>query len=241
MTPTTSHLHYVLVGANVFPVFAAFYYWLPKITGRLLDERLGRWSFWLMFAGFNLAFFPMHITGLVGMPRRLYTYPGGLGWGWLNLLSTAGTLVLTVGILVSVWNYFISVKTGAPAGRNPWNADTLEWATESPPPSYGTVHIPTVRTRNPLWDAHDEEHDPRGERVLDSDRLTLATTWLDGEAVAVSRMPSDSLTPFFAGLAFTALFTALLLKLLWVALAAVLAGSLIAAVWLWPRRESRPP
>lgn len=119
-----AHLHYVLVGANVFPVFAGFYYWLPKITGRLLDERLGTWSFWVMFIGFNLTFFPMHIAGIEGMTRRIYTYQAGNGWDSLNMLATVGAFVLSAGILISIINFFQSLQTGRAAGRNPWNADT---------------------------------------------------------------------------------------------------------------------
>ena len=108
-----AHIHYVLIGANVFPVFAAFYYWLPKMTGRMMNERLGKWSFWVMFIGFNLAFFPMHLVGLVGMPRRIYTYPAGLGLDGLNMTGTIGAFVFGVGILLSIINFFQSLRVGA--------------------------------------------------------------------------------------------------------------------------------
>lgn len=121
-----SHIHYVLVGANMFPVFAGFYYWLPKMTGRMLSERLGKISFWVSFIGFNLAFFTMHILGVEGMPRRIYTYPRGLTWEPLNILVTIGAFILGVGILLSIINFFWSLKNGTPAPKNPWNADTLE-------------------------------------------------------------------------------------------------------------------
>jgi heme/copper-type cytochrome/quinol oxidase subunit 1 len=235
-----AHLHYVLVGANLFPVFAALYYWLPKMSGRMLNERLGQWSFWLMFIGFNVAFFPMQITGVLGMPRRLYTYPAGLGWEALNMTSTIGALILAVGILISLWNFLVSMRRGALAGNNPWRADTLEWATASPPAPYGSVHLPTVRTRNPLWDEYDEAHDPRDERILDQGRLTFATSWLDAELQAVSKMPEATVTPLLISLALTAFFTALLFKALWVALAATILSLVIAAVWLWPKRELQP-
>lgn len=191
-----------------------------------------------MFVGFNLAFFPMHLLGLAGMPRRIYTYPAGMGWGDMNMLVSVGALVLAIGILVSVWNFFASLKNGAPAGRNPWNADGLEWSTESPPAPYGSVHIPTVRSRHPLWDDHEEEHDPEDERVLDQGRLTIATSKLDAVPVALSQMPEDTAAPLWMAIAITALFTALLLKALWLAAGLAMVGIAIAAYWLWPRHSS---
>ena len=118
---------YVLIGANVFPVFAAFYYWLPKMTGRMMNETLGKWSFWVMFVGFNLGFFPMHNLGLMGMPRRIYTYQEGLGFDSLNMMVTIGAFILGIGILLSIINLIISLRYGALAGKNPWNSDGLEW------------------------------------------------------------------------------------------------------------------
>ena len=155
-----AHIHYVLIGSNLFPVFAGFYYWLPKMTGRMLNERLGKWSFWVMFVGFNVGFFPMHIVGLLGMPRRIYTYAPELGLGSLNETMTGGAFVLGIGILISIVNLMVSLRNGALAGKNPWNSDGLEWGTDSPPKPYGTVHIPTVVSRHPLWDDHEEEGIP---------------------------------------------------------------------------------
>jgi cytochrome c oxidase subunit I len=231
-----AHLHYVLVGANVFPVFAAFYYWLPKITGRMLGERLGKWSFWVMFAGFNMTFFPMHIAGLLGMPRRVYTYPAGLGWSSWNLTATIGTYVLTAGILLSVINVLRS-RYGAHAGRNPWNADSLEWDTESPPAVYGSELIPAVATRHPLWDEFDEHEDPAHDRALDHERVTLMTSVLDAEPIALAKMPDDTATPLYLGLALSAMFAALLIKALWIALGAVAIALFTAGAWLWPEPE----
>ncbi len=139
-----AHLHYVLVGINLFPVIGAVYYWFPKMTGRLMNERLGKWGFWLMFAGTNVVFFPMHILGMLGMPRRIYTYPAVNGWGTANLIETFGAFVLAVGVLVFLANVFSSLKRGARAGRNPWDAGTLEWSTPSPPPPYNFAVIPIV-------------------------------------------------------------------------------------------------
>src|SRR5215212_825833 len=147
-----AHFHYVLIGGAVFPLFGAFYYWFPKFTGRMLGERAGKWNFWLLFLGFNLTFFPMHQLGLKGMPRRVYTYLPGTGWGGLNLLATAGGVILTLGVLAFMINVFRSLRRGEQAGDNPWDADTLEWATSSPPPNYNFLHVPTVAGRNALWD-----------------------------------------------------------------------------------------
>lgn len=234
-----SHLHYVLVGTNMFPVFAAFYYWLPKITGRMMNESLGKWSFWVMFAGFNLAFFPMHILGMMGMTRRIYTYQAGLGWASWNLVITLGAFLLAFGILLSIVNFFVSLRRGEYAGRNPWGADTLEWSIPSPPPPYGSVHIPTVRSRHPLWDSHDEEEDPYGERVLDSGRLTFASSALDADVSAVSRMPEDTITPLLSGLAMSAFFLGVILKSLWLMGGGFLALVIVAYVWLWPSPDQR--
>ncbi len=235
-----AHLHYVLVGANVFPVFAAVYYWFPKITGRLLDERLGRISFWLSFIGFNLTFFPMHLAGLVGMPRRIYTYPAGIGWTGLNMTETIGTYILTIGIAVSLWNFLSSMRSGPHAGPNPWNADSLEWDVASPPAVYGGERIPTTATRHPLWDDYDEHEDPTGDRTLDYARITPALSALDGVPIAMAKMPDDTLTPLLMTLALTLLFSALLFKLMWLALAAVIACLAVAGVWLWPEPERVP-
>jgi cytochrome c oxidase subunit I len=235
-----AHIHYVILGANLFPVFAAFYHWLPKMTGRLMNERAGTWSFWLMFVGFNLGFFPMHIVGLEGMPRRVYTYPAAMGWDHWNLVITLGALLFAIGVLVSLVNFVVSSRNGEKAGANPWGADTLEWSVDSPPPAYGSEHIPTVVSRNPLWDAHDEEADPRDERVLDQGRLTLSTHWRDATSRSVARMPEDTLMPLLLALALTAIVCALLLKSLgWTAVFAVLA-LLVAAGWVWPDHLKEP-
>jgi cytochrome c oxidase subunit 1/cytochrome c oxidase subunit I+III len=235
-----AHIHYVILGANLFPVFAAFYHWLPKMTGRLMDESAGRWSFWLMFVGFNIAFFPMHLLGLAGMPRRIYTYGAEMGWDQMNLLVTGGAVVFAIGVAISVVNFVVSSRRGAPAGPDPWRADTLEWSVSSPPPVYGSVHIPTIVSRNPQWDSHDEEHDPEDARVLDQGRLTLATSWRDARPVAVARMPEDSIAPLLVALALTALFYALLLKALMMALASAGLALLLTGFWLWPDPHRKP-
>jgi cytochrome c oxidase subunit 1 len=146
-----AHLHYVLVGGSLFGLFAGIYYWWPKMTGRMLDERAGRWNFWLMFVGFNVTFFPMHFLGLLGMPRRIYTYAPGLGWHLWNLVSTVGVVILTLGILVFIGNAVGSLRAGAPAPADPWDGRTLEWSVASPPPEYNFARIPSVRHRDELW------------------------------------------------------------------------------------------
>jgi cytochrome c oxidase subunit 1/cytochrome c oxidase subunit I+III len=230
-----AHIHYVLIGSNLFPVFAGFYYWLPKMTGRMMNEKIGKWSFWTMFIGFNLGFFQMHIVGLQGMPRRIYTYPSGLGLQSMNELMTFGAFVLGIGILMSVINLLISMRSGQLAGKNPWNSDGLEWETDSPPKPYGTSHIPTVVTRHPLWDDHDEEADPEDDRLLDEARLTLTTTWLDAEPLSVSTMPGETLLPLFAAVTLFVFFIALVFQMMWLTLAAFLATFLIGCFWMWPR------
>jgi len=147
-----AHFHYVLFGGTLFAVFAGVYYWFPKVTGRLLNERWASWHFWLFLIGFNLTFFPMHISGLLGMPRRVYTYAPNRGWDIWNQLSTLGVAFQALGFLIFFWNVAVSLRRGAPAGDDPWDAWTLEWATTSPPASYNFEEIPVVRSRRPLWD-----------------------------------------------------------------------------------------
>lgn len=147
-----AHFHYVLFGGTLFAVFSGIYYWFPKATGRMLSERGARWHFWLFFIGFNLTFFPMHISGMLGMPRRVYTYAPNRGWEIWNQLSTLGVIFQGAGFLVFFANVAVSLRKGTPAGDDPWDAWTLEWATTSPPASYNFEEIPVVRSRRPLWD-----------------------------------------------------------------------------------------
>ena len=155
-----AHFHYVIVGGILFAVFGAFYYWFPKMTGRLLNEKLGKWHFWLFLIGFHLTFDFMHIPGILGMPRRIYTYEPGRGWEGFNLIITIGTIFQTVAILCFVCNLVWSYFRGRRADNDPWDAWTLEWTTSSPPPDYNFAVLPEVRSRRPLWDIkHPEDPD----------------------------------------------------------------------------------
>jgi cytochrome c oxidase subunit I len=147
-----AHFHYVLGGGSLFAILAGTYYWFPKMSGRLLDERLGRWNFWLMVVGFNLTFFPMHVLGLMGAPRRAYTYPDLPGWGALNFAQTIGAFLMGLAVVVLLWNVRQALRSTSRAPDNPWNAWTLEWATSSPPPAYNFVALPAIASHRPLWD-----------------------------------------------------------------------------------------
>jgi cytochrome c oxidase subunit I len=146
-----AHLHYVLIGGSVNGLFLGTYYWYPKMFGRLLDERLGRWHFWTTMIGLTLAFMPMHVMGIFGMPRRVYTYPAGAGLTELNLISTVGAYILGLSTLIFLWNIWKTARHGEPAGDNPWDAPTLEWSVSSPPPPENFATVPTVTRRYPLW------------------------------------------------------------------------------------------
>jgi heme/copper-type cytochrome/quinol oxidase subunit 1 len=236
-----AHIHYVLIGWNLFAVMGATYFWFPKMFGRMLDERLGRWNFWLMFIGFNVGFFPMHIMGLLGMPRRVYTYPEGMGWDTLNLIATIGSYILAVGFLVFIINALISAKRGAIAGPNPWDAATLEWTTPSPPPPYNFVVIPTLASRTPLWESRLQEGPYRSDLEkglpLDHGKETLGTSSLDAQPEVILRMPEDSIIPLLLAIALTALFAGAIVKLWWLVAASTLLGLVLLLIWVWPRAE----
>ena len=156
-----AHFHYVLVGSLVFTIFGAIYYWFPKVTGRLLSERLGRWHFWLFVVGFNVTFLPMHWLGMIGMPRRIYTYPADRGWEFWNVVASLGVLFQAAAILVFLVNVVLALRRGERAGDDPWDAWTLEWSTASPPPPYNFETVPVVGSRRPLWDLKHPD-DPDG-------------------------------------------------------------------------------
>jgi cytochrome c oxidase subunit 1 len=227
-----AHLHYVLLGGAVFPLFAAFYYWFPKLTGRMLSERAGRWNFWLFFIGMNVTFFPMHLLGLRGMPRRIYTYLPEMGWGNLNMLSSIGAVIIIASVCVFLGNVWISLRRGVPAGDNPWDASTLEWATSSPPPSYNHLFIPVVEGRDPLWDARD------GELAvvtgLRTDRHEgLLTSVMDAEPEHRYEFKGPTILPlilavFGGGCIVLAIFTP------WGVTLGAIASFIILTCWFWP-------
>ena len=233
-----AHLHYVLVGINVFPVIAGVYYWFPKFTGRMMDERLGTWNFWTLFVGANLVFFPMHIVGLLGMPRRVYTYPADFGWQPYNLIETVGAFVFAAGFALFAYNVWRSRTRGRVAGANPWDAGTLEWSVSSPPPPYNFATLPIVGSRHPLWEdrlgegsaASVLENGP----VLAEGRETFATSPLDAQPTAVMRMPVDTILPLLLALSLGLVAYALLFSLIWLAALGVAATAACVIAWLWP-------
>lgn len=236
-----AHLHYTIVGINLFGVLAGLYFWFPKMTGRMMSERLGVIAFWFVFLGFNLTFLPMHWTGLMGMPRRIYTYPASVGWDWTNMLTTIGSFVMAVGILLVLINVAQGRWLGKRAGPNPWDAPTLEWSMSSPPPVYNFAVQPVLASRHPLWEDRLAEGTGRTSLdsgpILDKGKQQLVTSMLDAEPVLVSKVAEDSLWPFFATLAMTGFFGALLLH--WEYAAGVLGVLMLLCgfFWNWPRAK----
>ena len=237
-----AHLHYVLVGGAMFPMFAAIYHWGPKMLGRVLDERVGKWSFWLIFIGFNMNMFPLHISGILGQPRRTYTYQEGLGWEPYNLISTVGAFVLGLGILLTFINWFRSRKRGEVAGDDPFEGETLEWATSSPPPHYNFVTVPTVRSKEPMWDQpelHGGQAPEDGGYALDEGHVTMSTSLLDAEPQAIVHMPHESPWPFRLALALLVVFYGVLIDF-WPLAVAGVAGCVVGiAGWFWPRGQTQ--
>ena len=233
-----AHFHYVIFGAAVFPLLGGMYYWFPKVTGRLYYERVGQASFWLSFVGMNLTFFPMHIVGLLGMPRRQYTYPEGLGWTSYNLVETLGAYLLAAGLLLVVANLAVSLFRGVAAGNDPWGGDTLEWSTRSPPPAYNYAVIPRVTSPYAMWDREDRDADIRdlgggGERVLEEGHETPASTVLDADPDEILDMPSKSWSPVILAVVLAAGFTMLLTKHYVVAATCAALALLVLAGWHW--------
>jgi cytochrome c oxidase subunit I+III len=233
-----AHLHYVLIGGAVFPLLGATFYWFPKMTGRLMSERAGHWSFWLAFIGFNVTFFPMHNLGLIGMPRRVYTYLDGLGWNGMNMLATIGAFVFAAGIALFLLNALLSAKSGPIAGRNPWNADTLEWSTSSPPPNYNFRELPVVEGRYPLWDATGAN--PHVVGLRDDRREVLVTTVLDAVPQCISILPGPSPWPVALAASVSVAFIGMLHSVVWIPVGFVLTFAAMVG-WHWPRRHVRRP
>jgi cytochrome c oxidase subunit 1 len=230
-----AHFHYVLIGGAVFPLIGAIYYWFPKMAGRMLDERLGKANFWLLLIGFNVTFFPMHLLGFQGMPRRVYTYPAEMGWGAMNMLSSAGAVLLVLGGALFVVNLVRSYARGAVATDNPWNADTLEWATSSPPPVYNFLDVPVVEGQNALWDRSDLAPVVTGIRA--DCREVLVTDVMDAEPSNKTEFPAPSAWPFACAFVTSAFFLASIFTP-WAVPVFVLPIAVTLIGWFWPSGEN---
>jgi cytochrome c oxidase subunit 1 len=232
-----AHLHYVLIGGAVFPLFGAFYYWFPKWTGRMLSEAAGKWHFWLFFLGFHLTFFPMHKLGFDGMPRRVYTYLPETDWQYLNVAVTCGVGLMGLGVLTFLGNVLVSRKTGVIAGDDPWAAPTLEWGTSSPPPSYNFRNPPTVRSLNPLWE--DPPDTPVVVGLSVRHREVLVTTTHDALPDHRYHMAGESVWSVVAALIVTGLMIGSIFHPLPIVIG--LAVLLLAlAGWFWPTKGPEP-
>jgi cytochrome c oxidase subunit 1 len=227
-----AHFHYVLVGGAVFPLLGALFFWYPKITGRMTSHALGVLTFWLFFLGFNLTFFPMHVLGLQGMPRRVYTYPAEVGWGTLNLLSSLGAVLLIFGGLTLAFNFIRSRTHGALAGNNPWGAGTLEWATTSPPPHSNFIAIPTVSSCYPLWE--DPPDQPVVVGLRSDKRDVLVTTVLDAVPDHRTLFPEPSIWPLLTALATTGLFIGSIFTP-WAVPIGAIPVFITLTGWFWPK------
>ena len=228
-----AHFHYVLIGGVVFPLFGGVYYWWPKFTGKLLSESLGKWNFWLVLIGFNIAFFPMHLLGFMGMPRRVYTYLEEMQWGPLNLLSSIGSYILAIGFLLFIVNVVWTYLKGERSGNNPWGAPTLEWAIESPPRNYKFVEIPQVNSMNPLWD--EETLLPATTGMRTDRREVLITEILTGKIQAVEILPTNTIWPLVLAVATGVAFIGSIFSPWWFVIAFFLVFLAITG-WFWPSK-----
>ena len=237
-----AHLHYVLIGGMLFPVFAGLYYWIPLINGNTMSEPLSRWVFGLMFGGFNLAFFPMHITGLLGMPRRVYTYAPDLGWNALNLVSTIGACIFAAGVGLFIVDAVRTLRrTGREVG-NPWRAPTLEWL---PSEDYGNRSIPLISSADPLWDQPTLAHEVASARhylpgSASGQRETIVTSVVNARPAYLLILPGDSWWPLIAAAGTAGFFLLLTVKLTWVAWACAVAAVAGIVAWLWQSDRPAP-
>ena len=231
-----AHFHYVLIGGALFPLFGAFHHWFPKFTGRMIDETLGKISFWVLFFGFNLTFFPMHILGLKGMTRRIYTYPLEMGWGPANLLASIGAFVIAFGGLLFIVNVLKSRRSGAPAGSDPWEAPTLEWATASPPEFFNFLHLPVINSASPLWDPKEERGIVVGLR--NDRREALTSTVMDAVVHRRYVFPASTIWPFLTALGVTIGLVGSVIQFSWYYVALALAAVGLVG-WFWPRQPVR--
>ena len=227
-----AHFHYVILGGVVFPLFGAIYLWFPKITGRMLGETLGKWHFWLFFAGVNITFFPMHHLGLQGMPRRVYTYLPETGWGPLNMLATVGSWIIALSVIVFLVNVVKSLRGGVRAGPDPWGGPTLEWATASPPEPWTFRHVPVVEGREPMWLPGGDLPVLTGSST--KNRETLVTTALDAIPDNVKSHPGDTPWPFYMALAIGVTFIGAIFTP-WAYVVGFTLSTIAFGGWAWPR------
>jgi cytochrome c oxidase subunit 1 len=231
-----AHFHYVLIGGAVFPLIGGIYFWFPKMTGRMMSERLGIVNFWLLFIGFNVTFFPMHILGFQGMPRRIYTYPAEMGWGTLNLIATGGALLLIVGGVLFLFNVVRSYVTGPVAAADPWHGETLEWGTSSPPPVYNFLDIPIVEGRSAMWNRSDPAPVVTGLRT--DCREVLITDVMDAAPVHAYELPKPTIWPFLCAVVTSAFFVGSVFTP-WALPAAIVPLAVTLIGWFWPKRPTR--
>lgn len=233
-----AHLHYVLVGGMLFPLVAGFYYWLPHVSGRMPSYQRGRLGFWLFFVGFNMTFLLMHLTGLLGMPRRVYTYEAGLGWDWLNLLSSVGSFIMAIGVAVIIIDIFLHFRFGKRAAQNPWGADTLEWAIPMPVNAYNFSSLPAVSSRHPLWRAPEliakiDAGDGGLATARNGRREIYLSDSITGEVSAVVPLPGNSWLPLFTAGALAVVCLGLLLKIYSAASLAAVVTLILILRWSW--------
>ncbi|WP_240221411.1 cytochrome c oxidase subunit I [Rheinheimera hassiensis] len=241
-----AHMHYVLVGGMFFPLIAGLYYWLPLVSGRMPSEKIGRWGFWLTFTGFNLTFLLMHLTGLLGMPRRVYTYEAGLGWDWLNLLSSVGSFIMAIGVAMVLLDLLLHFWFGKRASANPWQADTLEWALDMPPAQYNFASLPLVTSRQPLW------HDPTlPQRIATGEggmansasgrRENWGTSAVSARVERTLHLPGNSWWPLYSALALAVVCISLLCRWYPLALLAAAGALVLLLCWSWDNGANLQP
>ncbi|MGQ3888558.1 cytochrome c oxidase subunit I [Legionella sp. CNM-1927-20] len=233
-----AHLHYVIVGGVFFPLIAGLYYWLPHFSGRMPSDKLGTWGFWLTFVGFNVTFLIMHWTGLLGMPRRIYTYDAGLGWDVPNLISSVGSFVMAIGIATILIDFFLHFYIGQSAKINPWHADTLEWATATPPNPYNFISLPNCPTRHPLWDCPNlPKTIAEGRHALSVTSHGRRETWgtdpITGKISEIIHLPGNSWLPFLTALTIGAVCITLISRNYNFAIFSLLICFLFLLRWTW--------
>jgi cytochrome c oxidase subunit I+III len=216
----------------VFPLLGAVYYWFPKFTGRMMSERVGKWVVGLIFVGFNLTFFPMHLLGLYGMPRRVYSYLPEMQWGGWNMFVSLSALILAAGFLLFFIDVMRSGRRGEPAGDNPWDAGTLEWATASPPPAYNFARIPVVTSANPLWEHRQELPVVCGLRV--ERRELLITSLAEARPQARESSPNNSIWPFWSAIATSVMLIASIFTP-WAVVWGMIPIAITLTLWFWPK------